>query len=96
MPPETLPTSHTVDDVQFAICNLQSAICNLQFHGNPQSTFAFLTAYVPEELFHAAGFTPVFIFHTSDDEGHARAHLPLPDDPQHFARQFKSISKGQF
>jgi bcr-type benzoyl-CoA reductase subunit C len=76
MPPETLPTSHTVDDVQFAICNLQSAICNLQSKGNPQSTFGFLTAYVPEELFHAAGFTPVFIFHTPDDEGHARAHLP--------------------
>ncbi len=76
MPPETLPTSHTVDDVQFAICNLQSAIYNLQSKGNPQSTFGFLTAYVPEELFHAAGFTPVFIFHTPDDEGHARAHLP--------------------
>jgi benzoyl-CoA reductase subunit C len=76
MPPETLPTSHTVDDVQSAICNLQSAICNLQSKGNPQSTFGFLTAYVPEELLHAAGFTPVFIFHTPDDEGHARAHLP--------------------
>jgi benzoyl-CoA reductase/2-hydroxyglutaryl-CoA dehydratase subunit BcrC/BadD/HgdB len=36
----------------------------------------FLTAYVPEELFHAAGFTPVFIFHTPQDHGHARAHLP--------------------
>jgi benzoyl-CoA reductase subunit C len=31
---------------------------------------------VPEELFHAAGFTPVFIFHTPEDHGHARAHLP--------------------
>lgn len=36
----------------------------------------FLTAYVPEELFHAAGFTPVFVFHTPDDRGQARAHLP--------------------
>jgi benzoyl-CoA reductase/2-hydroxyglutaryl-CoA dehydratase subunit BcrC/BadD/HgdB len=31
---------------------------------------------VPEELFHAAGFTPVFIFHTADDRARARAHLP--------------------
>jgi len=36
----------------------------------------FLTAYVPEELFHAAGFTPVFIFHTAQDRGQARTHLP--------------------
>ena len=41
-----------------------------------QKPFGFLSAYVPEELFHAAGFTPVFIFHTPDDRGHARAHLP--------------------
>ncbi len=41
-----------------------------------RSPLGFLTAYVPEELFHAAGFTPVFIFHTPDDHGHARAHLP--------------------
>ena len=39
-------------------------------------TVGFLTAYVPEELFHAAGLTPVFIFHTPEDDGHARAHLP--------------------
>ncbi len=50
--------------------NLQSPISNLQ------SPLGFLTAYVPEELFHAAGFTPVFIFHTPDDHGYARAHLP--------------------
>jgi benzoyl-CoA reductase/2-hydroxyglutaryl-CoA dehydratase subunit BcrC/BadD/HgdB len=31
---------------------------------------------VPEELFHAAGFTPVFVFPTSEDRGLARAHLP--------------------
>jgi benzoyl-CoA reductase/2-hydroxyglutaryl-CoA dehydratase subunit BcrC/BadD/HgdB len=43
---------------------------------NPQPPLGFLTAYVPEELFHAAGFMPVFIFHNSDDHGHARAHLP--------------------
>ena len=36
----------------------------------------FLTAYVPEELFHAAGFTPVFVFPTAEDRGLARAHLP--------------------
>jgi benzoyl-CoA reductase/2-hydroxyglutaryl-CoA dehydratase subunit BcrC/BadD/HgdB len=36
----------------------------------------FLTAYAPEELFHAAGFTPVYVFHAPDDRGHARAHLP--------------------
>lgn len=36
----------------------------------------FLTAYVPEELLHAAGLTPTFIFHTPDDYGHARTHLP--------------------
>jgi benzoyl-CoA reductase/2-hydroxyglutaryl-CoA dehydratase subunit BcrC/BadD/HgdB len=36
----------------------------------------FLTAYVPEELFHAAGFTPVHVFHKPEDRGHARAHLP--------------------
>jgi benzoyl-CoA reductase/2-hydroxyglutaryl-CoA dehydratase subunit BcrC/BadD/HgdB len=36
----------------------------------------FVTAYVPEEILHAAGFTPVFIFHTPEDRGYARAHLP--------------------
>ena len=36
----------------------------------------FLSAYIPEELFHAAGFAPTFIFPTPDDRGHARAHLP--------------------
>jgi len=49
---------------------MQSTVCNLQ------SAIGFLTAYVPEELFHAAGFTPVFIFHTPDDHGYVRAHLP--------------------
>jgi benzoyl-CoA reductase/2-hydroxyglutaryl-CoA dehydratase subunit BcrC/BadD/HgdB len=43
---------------------------------NLQSLIGFLTAYVPEELFHAAGFTPAFIFHTPDEHGHARTHLP--------------------
>jgi len=33
-------------------------------------------AYVPEEMFHAAGLTPVYVFHRSGDAGHARAHLP--------------------
>jgi benzoyl-CoA reductase/2-hydroxyglutaryl-CoA dehydratase subunit BcrC/BadD/HgdB len=36
----------------------------------------FLTGYVPEELFHAAGFTPVYVFATAEDRGYARAHLP--------------------
>ncbi|MEA3339073.1 MAG: 2-hydroxyacyl-CoA dehydratase family protein [Chloroflexota bacterium] len=43
---------------------------------NRQPVLGFLTAYVPEELFHAAGFTPMFLFHTSEDRGRARAHLP--------------------
>jgi bcr-type benzoyl-CoA reductase subunit C len=33
-------------------------------------------AYVPEEMFHAAGLTPVYVFHRSGDGGRARAHLP--------------------
>jgi len=49
---------------------------NPRLERNPPSLLGFLTAYVPEELFHAAGFTPVFIFHAPDDRGHARAHLP--------------------
>ncbi|HDD24144.1 MAG TPA: 2-hydroxyacyl-CoA dehydratase [Chloroflexi bacterium] len=43
-------------------------------HSGPR--IGFLTAYVPEELFHAAGFTPVFIFPAPGDQGYARAHLP--------------------
>ncbi len=56
--------------MQSLISTPQSPISNLQ------SPLGFLTAYVPEELFHAAGFTPVFIFHTPEDRGYARAHLP--------------------
>jgi len=59
---------------------MQSPTPNLHFPNlhfpNLHSPIGFLTAYVPEELFHAAGFTPVFIFHTPDDHGYARAHLP--------------------
>ncbi|MEE9617534.1 MAG: 2-hydroxyacyl-CoA dehydratase family protein [Anaerolineae bacterium] len=56
---------------------MQSPISNLQYPiSNLQSPFGFLSAYTPEELFHAAGFTPVFIFHTPDAHGFARAHLP--------------------
>ena len=63
--------------MQSPIPNLQSSIFSLQsLISNLQSPLGFLTAYVPEELFHAAGFTPVFIFHTSDDHGYARTHLP--------------------
>jgi benzoyl-CoA reductase subunit C len=43
---------------------------------DPQPRLGFLTAYVPEELFHAAGLTPAFIFHTPDEHGHARTNLP--------------------
>ena len=43
---------------------------------NLQPPLGFLTAYVPEELFHAAGLTPALIFHTPDEHGHARTHLP--------------------
>jgi benzoyl-CoA reductase/2-hydroxyglutaryl-CoA dehydratase subunit BcrC/BadD/HgdB len=63
--------------MQSPISNLQSPISNLQSPiSNLRSPLGFLTAYVPEELFHAAGFTPVFIFHTPHDHGYARAHLP--------------------
>jgi len=58
------------ESMHYPISNLQPPT------SNPQSPLGFLTAYVPEELFHAAGFTPVFIFHAPDDHGHARAHLP--------------------
>jgi benzoyl-CoA reductase/2-hydroxyglutaryl-CoA dehydratase subunit BcrC/BadD/HgdB len=40
------------------------------------SPLGFITAYIPEELFHAAGFTPLFIFPTSQDRGLSRATLP--------------------
>ena len=43
---------------------------------NSRPLLGFLSAYVPEELFHAAGFAPTFIFPTPDDRGRARAHLP--------------------
>jgi len=33
-------------------------------------------AYVPEELFYAAGLTPVYVFHRPEDRGHALSHLP--------------------
>jgi len=56
--------------MQPPISNPQSPLSTLQ------SPLGFLTAYVPEELFHAAGFTPAFIFHTPDDHGRARAYLP--------------------
>jgi benzoyl-CoA reductase subunit C len=56
--------------MQPSISSIQSPIYDLQ------SPLGFLTAYIPEELFHAAGLTPVFIFHAPDDHGHARTHLP--------------------
>ena len=49
---------------------LQSAIRDFP------SPLGFITAYIPEELFQAAGFTPLFVFPTPQDRGHARAHLP--------------------
>jgi benzoyl-CoA reductase subunit C len=33
-------------------------------------------AYVPEEMFQAAGLTPVYVFHRTGDHGHAQSHLP--------------------
>lgn len=33
-------------------------------------------AYVPEEIFYAAGWTPVYLFHQPIDRGGARTHLP--------------------
>jgi len=36
----------------------------------------FLSGYVPEEIFHAAGFTPVFLFHGQKGHGYDQAHLP--------------------
>ena len=84
MQPETPPTPQTTAcapqsaarGLRSTVGSLQSAICNLQTRGNPHPTFGFLSAYVPEELFHAAGFTPVFVFHKPDDAGHGRTHLP--------------------
>ncbi len=43
---------------------------------NLRPPLGFLTAYVPEELFHAAGFAPIYLFHTPEDRGLARIHLP--------------------
>jgi benzoyl-CoA reductase/2-hydroxyglutaryl-CoA dehydratase subunit BcrC/BadD/HgdB len=48
----------------------------LKLRPEDRPRIGFLTAYVPEELFHAAGFTPVFVFPTPEDRGLARAHLP--------------------
>jgi len=36
----------------------------------------FMNAYVPEELFHAAGFTPVLLLHGRQGRGLAQRHLP--------------------
>jgi benzoyl-CoA reductase subunit C len=69
------PQSAT-SDFQSVVRDLKSAACDLQSRGHPRPPVGFLTAYVPEELFHAAGLAPVFIFHTPDDQGRARAHLP--------------------
>jgi bcr-type benzoyl-CoA reductase subunit C len=33
-------------------------------------------AYVPEEMFHAAGLTPIYLFHQHENRGNARTHLP--------------------
>jgi len=70
MQPPIRNSPFSIRNSQFTIRNSQLAIRNSQF------SLGFLTAYIPEELFHAAGFTPIFIFHTSDDHGFARAHLP--------------------
>ena len=36
----------------------------------------FMNAYVPQELFHAAGFTPVLLLHGRQGRGLAQRHLP--------------------
>lgn len=36
----------------------------------------FMNAYLPVELFHAAGFTPVLLLHRREDHGQVKAHLP--------------------
>ena len=73
--PRTANGKWQMSNGKSAIQNPQSKIRNLQ---SPISRpiVGFLTAYVPGELFHAAGFTPVFIFHTPDDYGQARTHVP--------------------
>jgi len=62
--------------MQSVIHDVQSVIVDRSGQHNPRPLLGFLTAYVPEELFHAAGFIPVFVFHTPKDHGRARAHLP--------------------
>jgi benzoyl-CoA reductase subunit C len=62
--------------IQAARRRLEDAACELRQTGNPHRALGFLTAYAPEELFHAAGLNPVFVFHTPEDQGRARAHLP--------------------
>ncbi len=44
--------------------------------GHQRTPIGFLTAYVPEELLHAAGFDPVFIFPRPEEGGKGRVHLP--------------------
>ena len=43
---------------------------------NSHPIMGYISAYVPEELLHAAGFTPIYGFHTPQDQGRTRAHLP--------------------
>ena len=33
-------------------------------------------AYVPDEMFHAAGLTPMYLFHQQNNRGNASTHLP--------------------
>ncbi len=65
-----------MDQIQATRRRLEDAACNLRQTGNPHRALGFLTAYAPEEIFHAAGLNPVFVFHTSEDQGRARAYLP--------------------
>jgi len=41
-----------------------------------QRPVGFMNAYVPEELFHAAGYTPVLLLHGRQGRGLAQRHLP--------------------
>jgi benzoyl-CoA reductase/2-hydroxyglutaryl-CoA dehydratase subunit BcrC/BadD/HgdB len=54
----------------------ETAIPNWR-HRFPDSTpLGIYNAYVPEELFYAAGLVPVYLFHQAVDHGHSRLHLP--------------------
>jgi benzoyl-CoA reductase/2-hydroxyglutaryl-CoA dehydratase subunit BcrC/BadD/HgdB len=54
----------------------QTALCQWRDCFPDHRPLGFYNAYVPEEMFHAAGLTPIYVFHRPGDRGHARTHLP--------------------